>query len=112
MKIVSKKGRGPEAKSIVLEFDFGKDLDDAVKKYTAPIVFDYYVNEAKIVFQNKVRGLIAQGKTEAEITETMKTWKPGEISKRGKSPVEKIAALLSKLTPEQRAAVKASLGGK
>ena len=109
MQVVTNKGRGVEAKSVTLEFNFGKDLQEAVKLYGESVVYEYYVGEAKIIFQNAVRQLIAAGKTQAEIAEKMKTWKPGVKAVRGKSPLEKVTGLLAKLTPEQKAAVKAAL---
>jgi len=91
-----------DGKEVTVEFDLGKDLDDAAKKYGKDVVFSKWVAAEKITIQGKVRGLIRQGKSPKEIQEAVDKHKPGEVPARGKSRYEKLLAAYNKMSEEER----------
>jgi hypothetical protein len=83
-------------------FPFGKDLDDAVAKYTGEIVFSNYRAQAKIKLQAIMRSYLIAGK---DIGDLLKTWKPGLQMER--TPVDPMVAAENKferLSPEEQKA--------
>jgi len=87
-----------------LDFNFGENLREAVKLYGEDVVFNNYKQAATIAMQGNMRRHLASGKTQKELAEAMKDWKPGTVSRTKKSAAEKLQDMLKGMTPEQVAA--------
>jgi len=107
--------------SASIEFDYGDTVLDAVENFTEEVVMDWIEGHSKFTIQEKMRNMLAQGKTPEEIQlafynpETGEvTWKPQQAPER-KSAVDKEKDRLTKLDPEKRdkeiAALRAMLAG-
>ena len=66
--------------------DFGDNLDDAVAKFGAEVVFSGFQAQAKIRAQAIMRDMLTEGKTDEEIQTFMNTWKPGVTRERSFDP--------------------------
>lgn len=95
---------------VVVEYDFGDNVADAVGKFGDEVVASYLFAQLKIALQAYVRGLLKQGKSEAEIKTAVAQWKPG-TRKPGKSKLEKAQDILKGMTDEERKALIAQLKG-
>lgn len=84
---------------VQVQYDFGTDLDEAVEKFGAEVVFSRYKSAAVIDLQAYMRGLIRQEKNPDEIEEAAEAWAPGMRQPRGKSNQEKLSTLLDKMDP-------------
>jgi len=98
-----------------VDYDFGATPAEAEKYFGAEVVMRLLNFAISHPIQSKIRDMLSDGKKKAEIqaaiydTATKKhIYKPGLGGER-KSPVEKEAARLKKLTPEQREKEKAAL---
>lgn len=61
-------------KEATLQYDFGNDLDDAVKKFGAGVVFSNFVQNAIIVLQGAMRSRLQKG---GDVAALATIWKPG-----------------------------------
>lgn len=80
-------------REVLAAVDLGENLQDAVAKFGEDIVFSNFVAQAKIRAQAIMRDMMVSGKTDAEISEYMATWKPGAARERVVDPA---AAFLKK----------------
>lgn len=102
MKITAKRTNGP---SIDVEYDFGNNLDELVQKFGPDIVFNHAKGSLVVSLQGWLRGKLDDEKAKpADIRTAAANWKPG-TRKQGKSQAEKLKDQLSKMTPEDRAAL-------
>ena len=111
-EVIAKKKVGEEEKTGTVAFDFGNDLNDAVEKFGAEVVFSNYVQSAKIALQALIRARLDKG---ANVEELAEIWKPGVTLER--SPVDVLAqakAKFQKMSQEERLAylemLQASMG--
>ncbi|PCJ26738.1 MAG: hypothetical protein COA94_04895 [Rickettsiales bacterium] len=88
----------------VIEFNFGENLEEAVKLYGKDAVFNNYRQASTIALQGNMRRHLSQGKKGKELLAALKDWKPGQVSRQKKSAGEKLQAMLKGMTPEQVAA--------
>jgi len=93
IQINAKKEINGVEKTATISYDFGENTADAVKKFGDDTVFSNFRANAKITAQGAMRRMLEDGKTQAEITERMKSWKPGVALERVVDPV---AALLGR----------------
>jgi hypothetical protein len=93
------------------EYEFGDSLEAACKLFGEGIVWNYALRGLTIAAQGYARGMMKSGKSLDEIRTAMTKWKPGE-PRVVKTPQEKIAALLDKLSPEDRARLAQELKAK
>lgn len=104
-KFVTKADESKDARSITLTYEFGANLDDAVAKFGAEVVYGAFVKAAKINLQAYIRRLMNSENPpdDAGIIAEVEKWKPGTRQPRvGGDIVAKITAQLAKLPPEQR----------
>lgn len=96
------------SREITVEYDFGASLAEAVEKFGEDIVFSGFVADAKVGLQAIVRARLGkiddEYMSDEEILAEAAQWKPG-VRKQAADPMAKLQALLSKLSPEQRAAI-------
>lgn len=93
IEITAKKEINGVEKSATITYDFGTNSTEAVKKFGDETVFSNFRANAKITAQGAMRRMLEDGKSQAEITEKMKPWKPGVALERVVDPV---AALLGR----------------
>ncbi len=88
-------------------FDFGKDLDELIEIFDMDRELIYYhaVSSLRVGLQNWIRGSLAQGATQEKMLEDVKKWDPPTGKPRGKSKIDRVKELLSKLSPEEREAI-------
>lgn len=95
-------------REIVVDYNFGATLEEAIELFGTDVVFSSFVADCKVGLQAFVRARL--GKTDEEymtdeqILAEVEGWKPGQ-RKQAADPMAKLQALLSKLSPEQRAAL-------
>lgn len=93
--------------------DFGKDLDDAAKKFGKDVVHALFIDAATIQYQGRIRAALGdKSKSNATILADVKTMRP-KIG-RTSDPVKKKARILSgiqSLPEAERAAIIAQLTG-
>lgn len=105
-KIEAKTKDGDHA--IEFDYDFGDSLDAAIQLFGAEIVWAHTLRSLTIAVQGAARGMMKSGKSKEEILEAMAKWKPG-TPREVKSAEEKMATLVSKMTPEQLKALEDQL---
>jgi len=101
----------PGARSIEVEYDFGKDLEDAVEKFGDEVVFQTFIAQAKVNLQAMIRRRLNKNETDEEILAAVSEWKPTFRAVTRKSPLEKMEEILAKMSPEERQAFKEKLLG-
>lgn len=95
-------------REISIDYNFGASLSEAIELFGEEVVFSGFVADCKVGLQAFVRARL--GKTEEEymsdeqIIAEVEGWKPGQ-RKQAADPMAKLQALLSKISPEQRAAL-------
>lgn len=104
-------------RKIELEYDFGDNLEDAVAKFGADVVFSAFVASAKVDAQALVRRHLKSNVpavegvsperpyTDEEIEAKLATWKPGIKAERTAASIgEKAEALISKMSEADKLA--------
>jgi len=99
--------------SVEMAYDFGDNLDDALQRYGADVVFSQFVIGAKTAFRNKISALLnAQDKDELfknsaeDVENAMSDWVPqvaGVRTSDGTAGAGKVSAFLNKLSDEDLA---------
>lgn len=101
MKVSAKRKDGP---GVEVDYDFGDDLKTLVANFGEEIVFQHARGSLVVALQGWLRSLLDREKSPAEIQKEVKNWKPGQ-RRQGKTQKEKALDMLSKLSPEDRAAL-------
>ena len=87
-------------RTVTVDYDFGKDLDEAVELFGADVVFSKFVAQVSTDLGNSLRRILNEEKGEAECVEFMAKWKPGVVTK-GVKKAKNIPALVAELkSPE------------
>jgi hypothetical protein len=104
-----------EGVEVTTQYDFGDDTAAAVAAFTDKVCLSMIQGHIKFSLQQKIRDLLADGKTEEEIQAAIYDvntgeykWKPGEARPR-KSDLDKERTKIKKMTPEERKAYKAQI---
>ena len=92
-------------------YDFGENLEAAVEKFGADVVFKGFVAESVIALQGIVRDALVKGKTEDEIKTIMANWKPGATRARTSDPIAAITSKFAKMSQEEKIAFLQKLSG-
>jgi hypothetical protein len=71
-----------EGREVVINYNFGENLDEAVTKFGKESVYSNFVANAVITIQSGVRTMAEKGKTDAEIQAAYDEWKPGIARQR------------------------------
>ncbi len=104
IKVSTGKIKGSDGKpiSIEIEYDFGDDLADAIKKYGEAAVFDLYKAAGSIRVQNVARSALLNGKTPEEAVKLASTYVLGTSFSTGpRDPVRTAVSAVSKMSPEE-----------
>lgn len=111
-EIGAKAGTEEDAASATVEFDFGDDLDDAIEKFTADVIFSRFKAAATVDLQALIRRNLKgeNPKTQAEIQELVTEWQPGVSTRTRKSPIEKAQAAMDALSDDEKLALMEGLG--
>lgn len=102
MQITAKRKKS--GKELSFDYDLPDALDALRAKYGDEVVATHARGSLIVALQGFVRGQLDRDKTEADIRTAVDEWKPGN-RKPGKSPAEKAREAMSKLSPEDRAAL-------
>ena len=89
---------------VSVNFDFGGTLQEAIGLFGEDLVYNKFVAAARIDLQSFMRGMIRTEKNQQEMDAAVAEWRPG-MKARGKSPQEKIKAILAKFDPEEAKAI-------
>ena len=96
------KGSDGNPVSISIEYDFGENLEDAVKKYGEAVVFDLYKAAASIRVQNVARTALLNNKTPEEVVKLAEKYVLGtSVSKGPRDPVRTAVSAVNKMSPEE-----------
>lgn len=111
MALQSVKATDSKTKEEVFhDFDFGADLDDAVAKFGADVVFSLYKQKAVISLQSIMRQYQNKGLTQDQITDKLGAWKPGVKVERTPVDIKQAAiAKFAKMTDAEKAEFLAAL---
>lgn len=103
------KGVKPEGWNITLPDPFLGSLDELTKQYGEDVIAELARAQLRVKFQAAVRSLAEAGKSDDEISATMKNWKPGDRLGLGGDPISNIQKNFGNLSPEERARLIAQL---
>lgn len=103
MKVSAKTKSKPTP--VEVEYDIPSDLDALTKRFSKEVVSAHAGGSIVISLQAFIRRHIAKGSTPVQIQEAVKTWKPDVRSAVKQSAFDKVAALMDKLSPQERAAL-------
>ena len=99
-------GNKVDSIDLTANYDFGDNIQDACKKYGEDVVHAHFVAHAVVSLQARMR---AAAKAGQDVEEAINNWKPGQVTRRGKSPVEKALGAFDKMDAEQQQAFIAQL---
>jgi hypothetical protein len=105
IEITAKKEIGGVKKTATISYDFGENTQDAVKKFGDDTVFSNFRANAKITAQGAIRRMLEDKKTQVEITERMKVWKPGVALERIVDPVAALLGRWDSYTDQEKAEI-------
>ena len=99
-------------KEMTVEWAAPANLNDAIKAYGEPVVFNQMLSALRVAVQGIVRNAMGgdEPKSPKEIQQLVTNYKPG-IRVRGKTPQEKIAETYAKMSKEEKAALIKRLSG-
>ena len=104
IKVSTGKIKGSDGKpiSVEIEYDFGDNLADAIKKYGEVVVFDLYKTAASIRVQNVARTALLNNKTPEEAVALAENFVLGTSFSRGpRDPVRTAVSAVSRMSPEE-----------
>lgn len=96
--------------------DLGENVEDAIARFGADVVFSNYLANVKIGVQSGIRRYLDAGLDANAIQAKFDSYKPGVTLDRVVDPVAAMAAKLAKMTPEEQEAaleqLRAKIAGK
>jgi len=97
----------PKANNRVVEgiIDLGDNLDDAIAKFSAYVVYSNFKANAKITAQSRMRSLAEKGKSDDEIQVALSAWKPGVAAERVVDPMASIMSKFASLPADKQAEI-------
>jgi hypothetical protein len=101
-------------RTLEVEYNFGANLADAVKRFGEGIVFEHFVDSATIALQAFCRGRMKlegeKHQTDAVITTAVKEWKPSQRKPADPAKrAETVKRLTGNMTEAERKALIAEL---
>ena len=96
-------------REVVAYVDLGDNLEDAVQKFGAEVVFSNFQAQTKIRAQAIIRDMMTEGKSDEEIQNFMNSWKPGVSRERNVDPLAAFVNKFKTMTPEEQEAKLAEL---
>ena len=109
IEIKAKKVIGDETKEAVIYYDFGENLEQALDLFDEKVIFSNFRASVKITAQAAIRRYLEAGKSAEEITELMKTWKPGVALERKSDPVAAFKAKFASMSEADKVKALAEL---
>jgi len=109
IEIKVKKVIGDETKSAVVYYDFGDSLEQALDLFDDKVIFTNFRASAKITAQAAMRRYLEAGKSNDEIAELMKGWKPGVSLERKSDPVAAFKAKFASMSEADKVKALAEL---
>ena len=97
---VANPGEGVSGESVSVDYNFGDGLQGMIEQFGEEVVSSRARASFVIDLQAFIRRQINAGKSEAEIQEAAAGWKPG-VKAAGKSPADKLKALLEGKSEEE-----------
>ena|SRR3989304_2100206 len=83
-------------------YPFGKDIDDAVGRYSAAVVFSNFRAQAKIKLQSLMRARMLKG---LSIQELVEKWKPGiQLERIPADPIAAAEATFASMSTDEQEA--------
>jgi len=104
-EITAKKIINDEPHVATIAYDFGENLDAAVEKFGAEVVFSNFKQSAKITAQAAMRRMLEDGKDQDAVAARMADWKPGQTLERVIDPVATLKAQLKNMDPAEAKAL-------
>jgi len=101
---VEKPGEGISGDPVSVEYNFGDSLQDMVANFGEEVIQSRARASLVIDLQALIRRQINAKKSVKEIQQAVKEWKPG-VKAAGKTPAEKLQALLDGKTKEEKLAI-------
>lgn len=92
-------------RSLDVAYDFGSNLDEAVERFGAEVVFTNFKRQGVISLQGIVRNGLKGDVKDEEILNRVDSWKPGVVQRSGKSKTEKITDLFGKMDDDAKLAL-------
>lgn len=90
------------AESVSVTTDLGKDAHDAIEKFGAQVVHQYFVRGAVIALQTRCKALMATGVTPADLSAELGKHPLGERMRSGRPSRGAVIAFIKQLSPEDR----------
>lgn len=110
-EVTARIGKGDKASPPVkIDYDFGKNIDEAVKKFGEDVVFSHFHSSAVIALQSRMRAAMKEdveagrAPNASKVGKALEGWKLGK-KEPGKSKAEKADQALAGLDPETRAEI-------
>jgi hypothetical protein len=104
-EITAAKEIGGEKRSTTILVDLGENVEDAVAKFGAEVVFSNFKRAATITAQAAIRRFMDGGKTPEEISVLLKDWKPGVAITRSVDPVGALMGKFGALDAEEQSKI-------
>jgi hypothetical protein len=111
MTEVSAKAPKVEKEATII-VDLGENVEDAIARFGAEVVFSNYLANAKIGVQSGIRRYLEAGLDAGAVQAKFENYKPGVTLDRVVDPIAAMAAKMQKMTPEEREAAFAALRAK
>jgi hypothetical protein len=94
-------GNAVGSQTLTAEYNFGSSLSEATEMFGEDIVLAHFAAHAVVSLQSRMRSAAKQG---LDVQDSVDTWKPGQVTRRGKSPVEKALGAFEKMDEAQQQA--------
>lgn len=107
MQVSAQINKGDNAgRSVSVEYALldATDMASLIENFGEQEVFDHAKRSFVVGLQAYLRNQIDAGKTDEAIQEAANEWRPGQ-KRNTTSPQERIAALMAKMSPAERAAM-------
>jgi hypothetical protein len=96
-------------KEATVMVDLGENVQDAIDRFGADVVFSNYIANVKIGVQSNIRRYLEAGLDQDAIQEKLNSFKPGVTMERNVDPFSAMVNKLKAMTDEERLAKLAEL---
>ncbi len=104
--MVSISAKAPKVdKEATVNVDLGNDVQDAINKFGAEVVFSNFKANAVITAQSNIRRYLEKGMGQEEIQAKLSAWKPGVAMDRTVDPKAAIMSKFAGLSAEDKKAI-------
>lgn len=108
IEVTAQLGKDEDSPTATVVYDFGDNLDEAVERFGAEVVFSRFKSAAVIDLQALIRRGLGSTDSEGkptpksveEIQKLAEAWVPGVQTRKRKTDKEKAEELLAKLDPK------------